>query len=382
MRNLAMMLALPLLAAPLPVFELADLSALFNKRDPRLRQNATIQLTGELADFIQGDGSTVLTLFDKETATAAGCEIPGKSRRDFPTLLVNHRYSVQGTLSNWQPSQKGGALLLRACQVLPEPIELRTDTLYLGVLRTGDHETGFQLKLLDGGEGPVRATFTPIDSGRFLEDWEHRNSLPLKLLLSPKPTQWTGSFSRATQSFHFSRQEQTLDMLLTSPASFAGKLTARKNLETDARMIVANSSGTLIDYPNSQSLTARAPTVSGPMQSRKDVTSSKLALELSEVKTFALQYLTSPRNVTSYRLIDAYSTRYDDSEWKLIYAATVEAPNKAPLNVGRVTLIVGGTTGKLHATTYSHDATKLTDQQLWEYLRKTDSKVKPTVPLP
>ena len=114
MRNLAMMLALPLMAAPLPVFELADLSALFNKRDPRLRQNATIQLTGELADFIQGDGSTVLTLFDKETATAAGCEIPGKSRRDFPTLLVNHRYSVQGTLSNWQPSQKGGALLLRA----------------------------------------------------------------------------------------------------------------------------------------------------------------------------------------------------------------------------------------------------------------------------
>ena len=372
-----MILGLPLLAAALPVFELADLSALFNKRDPRLRQNATVQLTGELADFIQGDGSTVLTLFDKETGTAAGCEIQGKSRRDFPTLLANHRYSVQGTLSNWQASQKGGAILLRACQVLPELIEIRKDTLYLGVLRTGDHETGFQLKLLDGGEGPLRATFLAIDSGRFLEDWEYRNSLPLNLRLSPKPTQWTGYFSRATQSFHFTRQEQKLDMLLTSPASFAGKLTARKNLETDARMIVANSSGTLIDYPNPKSLTANPPKVDSPMQSRKDGTVPKLALELSEVKNFAMQYLTSPPKFASYRLLDAYSTRYDDSEWKLIYAATVEAPNKAPLNVGRVTLIVGGTTGKLHATAYSHDATKLTDQQLWEYYQKKDSKVNP-----
>ena len=256
-----------LLAASFPVFELSDLAALYSKRDPRLRPNTVLQVTGELSDFIDREGSTVLALFDKASGTAVGCEIPRKSRRDFPALLANHRYTVQGTVSTWQPSEKGGALLLHSCQVLEEPIELRKDTLYLGVMRTGEYETGFQLKLLDGGEGPVQATFLAIDSAGFLREWERRNSLGAAQLLSPKITEWTGYFSRATKTFHFSRLDQKLDLVLTSPASFSGKLTVKKELQTDARMIVANSSGYLIDYQVSPNSAGRRPVPVKPRQS-------------------------------------------------------------------------------------------------------------------
>ncbi len=256
-----------LLAASLPVFELSDLASLYSKRDPRLQTNTVLQVTGELSDFIDREGSTVLALFDKATGTAVGCEIPRKSRRDFSALLTNHRYTVQGTISNWQPSEKGGALLLNSCKVLEEPIELRKDTLYLGVMRTGEYETGFQLKLLDGGEGPVQATLLAIDSAGFLREWERRNSLSATQLLSPKATEWTGYFSRATKTFHFSRKEQKLDLVLTSPASFSGKLTVKKELQTDARMIVANSSGYLIDYQVSPNSAGRRPVPSKPRQS-------------------------------------------------------------------------------------------------------------------
>ncbi len=270
MHIFALFSALPLLAASVPVLELSDLAALYSKRDPRLRPNTMLQVTGELSDFIDRDGSTVLALFDKATGTAVGCEIPRKSRRHFPGLLAKHRYTVEGTVSKWQPSESGGALLLLSCKVLEEPIELRKDTLYLGVMRTGEHETGFHLKLLDGGEGPVQATFLAIDSAGFLREWERSNRLSVAQLLSLKPTEWTGYFSRATKTFHFSRLDQKLDLVLTSPASFSGKLTVQKELQTDARMIVANSSGYLIDYQVSPDSAGRRPVPSKPSHSGND----------------------------------------------------------------------------------------------------------------
>ena len=285
MRILGLFSALPLLAASLPVLELSDLAALYSKRDPRLRPNTVLQVTGELSDFMDREGSTVLALFDKATGTAVGCEIPRKTRRDFPALVANHRYTVEGTVSKWQPSESGGALLLQSCKVLEEPIELRKDTLYLGVLRTGEHETGFHLKLLDGGEGPVQATFLAIDSAGFLREWERSNRLGAAQLLSLKTTEWTGYFSRATKTFHFSRLDQKLDLVLTSPASFSGKLTVKKDLQTDARMIVANSSGYLIDYQVSPNSAGRRPVPAKPRQSGNDPINQFTQFEVERIAT-------------------------------------------------------------------------------------------------
>ena len=269
MRLVAALCLLPLTAATFPIVELADVAELSHKRDARLKPNATIAVTGEFAGLLQRDGAPVVTLFDKAASTAAGCAFTGKPPLDLAALQPAHRYTVQGAVATWQPADKGGALLLNNCQLLPELIELKKNTLYLGVISTDGREVGFQLMLLDGGEGPVRATLTAIDPGHFLEHWEKRHELSPTLLLSPKPTDWIGSYSRANGKFRFTRKDQQLELTLQSPASFAGKLVARKDLETDARMIVANSSGSLIDYKVTPASTSNRPPVERPREQSK-----------------------------------------------------------------------------------------------------------------
>ena len=269
MRLLAVLCLLPLAAATPPIVELGDVAELFHKRDARLKPNAAIAITGEFAGLLQRDGAPVVTLFDKAASTAAGCAFTTKPAVDLAALQTAHRYTVQGVVATWQPADKGGALLLNNCQLLPELVELKKNTLYLGVISTDGREVGFQLKLLDGGEGPLRATLTAIDPGHFLEQWEKRHELSSALLLSPKPTEWAGSYSRANGKFHFTRKDQQLDLTLQSPASFAGKLVASKDLETGARMIVANSSGSLIDYKVTPASTSNRPPVERPSEQPK-----------------------------------------------------------------------------------------------------------------
>lgn len=291
MRLLAALCLLPLAAATLPIVELADVADLLHKRDARLKPNASIAITGEFAGLLQRDGAPVVTLFDKAASTAAGCAFSGKPPFDPAALQVAHRYTVQGVVATWQPADKGGALLLNNCQLLPELIELKKNTLYLGVISTDGREVGFQLKLLDGGEGPVRATLTAIDPGHFLEQWEKRHELSSTLLLSPKPTEWVGSYSRANGKFRFTRKDQQLELTLQSPASFAGKLVAKKNLETDARMIVANSSGSLVDYNVTPASASNRPPVVLPREQAKPLGFKNRRSSYEDAKFVAKEWL-------------------------------------------------------------------------------------------
>ena len=290
MRLLAAVCLLPLAAVTPPIIELGDVAELSHKRDARLKPNASIAITGEFAGLLQRDGMPVVTLFDKAASTAAGCAFTTKPALDLAELQTAHRYTFQGVVATWQPAEKGGALLLNNCQLLPELIELKKNTLYLGVISTDGREVGFQLKLLDGGEGPLRATLTAIDPGHFLEQWEKRHELASALLLSPKPTEWTGSYSRANGKFHFTRKDQQLDLTLQSPASFAGKLVARKDLQTDARMIVANSSGSLIDYKVTPASTSNRPPVERPSEKPKPRRSNQTD-SYEEAKIVAKEWL-------------------------------------------------------------------------------------------
>ena len=279
MRMLFLFFPVLLSSAVPPIFELATLPAQLKAHNP-LRPGTPIQITGTVTEFIEHQGSTVITMFDPESATAAGCTIENKSRRDLPEMFANRRYSVEGTLVRWDPQQAGTAILLDHCRVLPALIELKPQTLYLGVVRTGDREVGFQLRINEGGEGPFHARLTPIDSGKFLEEWEHKLGLRTAQRLTPGPSEWTGIYSRATKSMHLTRDTQHLDLTLQSPASFAGLLTVRKGTETQVRMMVANASGHLFGYqaqPNPQERRPPVPAAQPSAPRRSQVPEITLA---------------------------------------------------------------------------------------------------------
>ena len=319
-----MRLYLGLLAIPLfgvvPAYELGGLAALLSERGNSLRAGARVQITGTLSESIEHEGSVVIALFDKDTATAAGCTINGKTRRDLPEMVAGRRYSVEGTLLRWEPQYAGTAILLDHCRVLPDLIELKPGTIYIGVVGAGEREVGFQLRIEEGGEGPFHARLTPIDSGKFLEEWENRLALDRKLRLTRGPTDWTGSYSRAAKSMQLVRQGQVLDLVLQSPASFAGVLTVRKGTQTQVRMMVANSSGHLFGFPAQPNPQQRRPAVA-PAQPRAPRRVEAPLLSIGEAETIAANWF---RDHAEYGAQSVASAKRVEGGWLMVYELFAE----------------------------------------------------------
>ncbi len=321
MRMLFLILPVVLSAAMPPIFELGTLPAQL-KAHNSLRPGTPIQITGTVTEFIEHQGSTVITMFDVETATAAGCTIENKSRRDLPEMFASRRYTVEGTLVRWEPQQAGTAILLDHCRVLPSLIELKPQILYLGVVRTGEREVGFQLRIDEGGEGLFHARLTPIDSVKFLEEWEHKLGLPKAKRLTPGPSEWTGIYSRATKSMHLTRDTQHLDLTLQSPASFAGLLTVRNGTETQVRMMAANSSGHLFGYQAQPNPHERRPPVAAA-QPNAPRRAQQREITLAIAETAAINWFDRREE---YRNHSASTPKKLEGGWLLQY--TVYLPEK------------------------------------------------------